>query len=316
MAGTDVRPTVLIVEDDPSTLRLLSSIFRDSYDLVVATEGREAYAVARAEQPDLMLLDLNLPDIDGLQVCRTFKAEPDLQHIPIIFLTGDQNPATEEKGITLGAMDFVTKPFTAAVLQARVRTHIDLRRKTMALETLAGTDALTGVPNRRSFDEVAEREWRRMARERSPLSLVMVDIDHFKGLNDTFGHPFGDHVLRRVAAAVREQLRRPGDYLARFGGEEFVLVLPATDRNGAGTVAENVRLAIGALRFDDHPGAADLRVTASLGCSTDGEPKRDVDGIAALLSAADQNLYRAKRSGRNRVENSPAAAVSDETSAR
>ncbi|WP_246422728.1 diguanylate cyclase [Roseospira visakhapatnamensis] len=299
------KPLLLLVEDDPNTLRLLSGLFKESYEILVAMSGHQGMDVARSEGPDLILLDLRLPDMDGLEICRILKAEPDVERIPIIFLTADQDPATEEKGITLGAVDFVTKPFSTAVLRARVRTHIDLRRKTEALERLAATDALTGVPNRRSFETVIAREWRRMMREKMPLSVAMVDIDHFKALNDTFGHPFGDHVLRVVAATIDAHLRRPSDYVARYGGEEFVLVLPSTDAAGAASVAEGARRAIEALQFDGMPVDKPLQVTASLGCGT-VVPSVE-GGVEALVGEADQNLYRAKNNGRNRVEPSSPA---------
>ena len=292
-------PRLLLVEDDASTLQVLTKVFRNDYAISVATSGADGLHLIQG-RPDLVLLDLHLPDTDGLEVCRALKSDPSLQDIPVIFLTGNHDPEIEETGITLGAVDFVTKPFSAAILRARVRTHIDLKQKTDQLKMLISKDGLTGISNRRYFDEAIEKEWGRMRREKSPLSVVMVDIDHFKAINDTHGHQFGDEVLKQVARAIEGLLRRPGDHFARYGGEEFAIVLPSTDLDGAVFLAERVRQMVEVLDLENAPVIPAPSLTISLGCAT---VVPDASGnLEALIGEADENLYRAKQNGRNRVE--------------
>jgi diguanylate cyclase (GGDEF)-like protein len=304
-------PRLLLVDDDPTSLRLAASLLDADYTLIIATSGTDALRLAVApEAPELILLDHHLPDIEGLEVCQRLKADPATAGIPIIFITANQDPVLEAAGLRVGAVDFITKPYSAAVLRARVNTHIVLKRKTDLLEQLAQRDGLTGAANRRAFDQALEKEWRRAQRQQTPLSLVMLDADHFKAINDEFGHQAGDECLRAIAKIASLQLRRPGDLLARYGGEEFVLLLPQTDSDGAVGLAESVRAKI----EGSFAGAAERgvgpRLTASLGCATltpsdDDKPER-------LLFLADQNLYLAKAGGRNRVEPSTAiSALSD-----
>ena len=292
-------PRLLLIEDDASTLQVLTQVFRDSYAISVATSGADGLDLMRG-QPDLVLLDLHLPDADGLDLCKTLKSDPALRDIPVIFLTGNHDPEIEETGINLGAVDFVTKPFSTAVLRARVRTHIELKQKTDQLKTLVSKDGLTGISNRRQFDHVIEKEWGRMRRSEEPLSLVMADIDHLKAINDTYGHQFGDEVLKQVAVAVESLLRRPGDHLARYGGEEFAMILTSTDFCGTALLAERVRSKIESLVLENAPVSPPPKLTISLGCATvipdrSGSPE-------ALIGEADEQLYRAKQNGRNRVE--------------
>ena len=297
--GASEQPCLLLVDDDPTSLRLAAGILDDDYSLVIATRGHDALDLA-AQEPELILLDHHLPDIDGLEVCRRLKADPASADIPVIFVTGNQDPVLEAAGLGVGAVDFVTKPYSAAVLRARVRTHIALKRKTDLLARLAQRDGLTGVANRRAFDQQFEMEWCRARRHRTPLSLVMLDADHFKDINDTYGHQVGDECLRAIAQCTAPQLKRPGDLLARYGGEEFVLLLPQTDAEGARQLAEAIRVEVEAVFARAAEQGVGPRLTASLGCAT--LIPSDQDQAESLLRVADQNLYLAKAAGRNRVE--------------
>ena len=294
------QPSLLLVDDDPTCLRLAASILDAESSLVIATCGCDALELAAAG-PELILLDHHLPDIDGMEVCRRLKADPATADIPVIFVTANQDPVLEAEGLEAGAVDFVTKPYSAAVLRARVRTHIALKRKTDLLAQHAQRDGLTGVANRRSFDQQLDKEWRRAQRNQTPLSLVMIDADHFKDINDRFGHLVGDDCLRGIAQCAASQLKRPGDLLARYGGEEFVLLLPETHAEAARQLAEAIRGAVEtAFVHPDAKGGAGPKLTVSLGYATLIPTMGDIP--EALVSAADQNLYLAKRAGRNRVE--------------
>ncbi|NKN32534.1 diguanylate cyclase [Marichromatium bheemlicum] len=296
------RPHLLVVEDDPTSLRLIARILEHTYTLTIATNGEDALRLA-AERPELILLDYHLPDLDGLEVCRQLQAEPDTAAIPVIYVTANQDTRLEAEALSAGAVDFVVKPYSAAVLRARINTHVLLRRKTALLMQFAERDGLTGVVNRRVFDRQLDHEWRRARRQQLPLSVVMIDADHFKSVNDTWGHLVGDECLRGIARCATMHLRRPADLLARYGGEEFALLLPETDIAGALQLAEAVRDAI-----QDHfarlvaergegPG-----LTVSLGCAALIPQRQEEDGPERLLRIADRQLYLAKARGRNRVE--------------
>jgi len=299
------HPRLLVVEDDPTSLRLIASVLKNDYTLVFATTGQDALALA-AEGPELILLDYHLPDIDGLRVCRRLSTDPLTAAIPVIFVTRNQDVELEVQCLDAGAMDFVTKPYSAAVVRRRVATHVALKRKTDLLAQLAQRDGLTGAANRRTFDDMLAKEWARALRNQTPLSLIMIDADHFKAINDGFGHQTGDQCLRGLAQVATSQLKRPADLFARYGGEEFALLLPDTDTEGAEELAEAIRAEIEAsfARAAEERGAGP-RLTASLGCAT-LIPSQDLSA-EGLVRLADRNLYLAKAGGRNRVE--PARAT-------
>lgn len=285
---------ILVVDDDAMSRRVATRLLGDVGAIVAVDSGREALRLA-GDAPDLILLDYHLPDLDGLDVCRRLKADPATSNSAVMFVTADQDPALESEGIRAGAVDFVTKPFSAAVLRARVQTHLDLKRKTDELARLARTDELTGVANRREFFERFEREWRIAARNKEPISLVMLDVDRFKAINDTYGHDVGDEVLRVVAGAISEVVHRPADLLARYGGEEFAVILPNTGEDGAHRLAESIRARV-ALRSLER---ANVPVTVSLGWAS--RVPSDDTGFQVLIRVADQHLLHAKASGRDRV---------------
>lgn len=292
---------VLVVDDTPANLHLASQVLTaKGHRVRVASSAEHALTSIRASSPDLILLDVTLPGMDGYACCRALKGDPATRDIPVIFLTAHQGTEHVVRGFEAGGVDYVPKPFREPELLARVRTHLELRRCRQQLEALSLSDALTGIPNRRHFDTFLEQEWRRACRGGTSLSLVLADVDHFKAFNDHHGHGPGDACLRAVGRAFARALQRPGDLAARYGGEEFAAVLPDTDHLGAVSVAEHLRAEIVGLAHPHGCSPVAPHVTLSLGVATlvpvpDQEP-------ADLLQAADQALYRAKAHGRNRVE--------------
>ncbi|GAB6177365.1 hypothetical protein JCM16814_22560 [Desulfobaculum senezii] len=301
MLNTQRRQRVLIVDDSSFNISMLGEALSDDYDVSVATNGTDALSIAESDpRPDLILLDIIMPGMDGHQVCRELKARPTTQSIPIIFITAMNQEGDETRGLELGAVDYITKPFSIPIVKARVRTHLDLKRKTDILENLSSFDELTSIPNRRRFDEVLDLEWRRALRSALPMSVIMLDIDFFKRFNDNYGHTAGDDCLRKVAKLLAGQLKRPHDLVARYGGEEFVVVLPETDYDGASIIGESMRLAIESKSImHEHSDIASV-VTISVGvAATIPSQEKNAE---ELVHTADKMLYRAKEGGRNRVE--------------
>lgn len=302
---------LLIVDDDPQVIagvrRPLSALGRVRF----ASKGTDALRLAHEIVPDLVLLDIGLPGMNGFDLCNAFKADALLRDVPIVFLTSRDDPEQELKGLELGAVDFITKPPRMPLMLARVRTHLRLQRVTRALREAASIDGLTGVANRRCFDQMLDREWLRAARTQAPLSLLMIDIDEFKAYNDRHGHLAGDSCLRQVAQALAGAAHRSTDLLARYGGEEFVLLLPETDAPGARRVALHVLGRVDAAGIHHGHSRAAANVTVSVGVTTLGihdtraEPGRAQPmaalSAAQLVGAADTALYAAKRAGRHQV---------------
>ena len=302
------RARVLVVDDAAANIRMLAAALRDEHQILVATNGSDGLRIAATPpHPDLILLDVVMPDLDGYAVCRTLKEADATRHIPVIFITARSEEEDETHGLELGAVDYITKPFSLAIVRARVRTHLELKRHRDRLEALSSLDGLTGVPNRRRFDELLDREWRRAMRDLRELSVVMCDLDHFKGYNDTYGHAAGDACLRSVAGALDAELRRAADWLARYGGEEFAVVLPGHGREAAAARAEGLREAVAGLVIEHRASSVADHVTLSLGVAT-RIPSR-TSTPEALLKLADEALYRAKSAGRNRVVAAPPRGV-------
>ena len=220
---------VLIVDDEKINCIVLISLLED-YSTIIALNGEQAIQRALSDQPpDLILLDVNMPGLDGYEVCRLLKQNEKTKNIAIIFITVKATEAEEAKGLNLGAVDYISKPFSPAIVLARVANHMELKRQRDLLEHLHITDALTGIANRRRFDLSLAHEWKRVVRMKGCISLIMIDIDFFKQFNDNYGHAAGDECLKEVAVALDKACEREIDLLARYGGEEFVAVLPGTD---------------------------------------------------------------------------------------
>jgi diguanylate cyclase (GGDEF)-like protein len=288
-----------VVDDQPVNVQALYQAFAADHQVLMATSGEQALALCASARPDLVLLDVVMPGMDGHEVCRRLKAAVVTRDIPVIFVTAQNDEAAETLGLELGAVDFISKPINPKIVRARVKAHLTLKAQSDLLRDWAYMDVLTGVHNRRHFDERLASEWARAVRNRAALSLILLDVDHFKRYNDRYGHQAGDECLRRVADTLKAGLKRPGDLVARYGGEEFVCLLPGADFDGAMALANH----LGKQVFDQQIEHADSSVapviTVSLGVCSVSE---NVCGTAAmLLREADAQLYAAKSSGRNQT---------------
>jgi diguanylate cyclase (GGDEF)-like protein len=294
------RPQLLIVDDQPINIRLLNQIFEADHEVFVATSGEDALAFCRTHLPDLILLDVLMPGLNGYEVCRRLKLDQRTCEIPVIFVTSQSDSAEEEDGLAAGAADFIAKTASVNVMKARVHTLITLKRQADLLRALAHFDGLTGLANRRHFDDTLAGEWRRCSRSGTPLSLILIDVDHFKRYNDCYGHPAGDECLREVSACLKAGVTRSHDLVARYGGEEFACVLPETPLEGAEAKAQSLESAVRALRIrNEKSEVAYGIVTISLGVAV-AMPNMD-DPRAGLISCADRALYMAKDAGRGQV---------------
>ncbi|WP_119966153.1 diguanylate cyclase domain-containing protein [Simplicispira lacusdiani] len=293
------QASILVVDDSPENLQVISAVLKEHYKVKVAINGERALALATAaEPPDLILLDVMMPGMDGYEVCTRLKHNPATARIPVLFISSRDEEEDEARGLSLGAIDYIVKPIRPSIVQARVRNHIDLKRSRDLLERLTTQDHLTGISNRRRFDDYLAAEWRRAAREQTPLSLIAIDIDHFKAFNDHYGHPRGDHCLIHVARALASCVTRTTDLVARCGGEEFACVLPATDSGGAERLAEQMRAGIVAQCLEHAHSSTHSYITISLGVAT-AVPRAD-ESAQVLIDLADAALYEAKSAGRNR----------------
>lgn len=291
--------TVLVADDEKHNRTLLTELLGDRYRIILAKSGVQALTLAQTHAPDLILLDIVMPEMDGFETIKVLKEDPRTENITVIFISGLTSPSDEEKGLLLGAVDYITKPFRPAIVHARIRNHLTSVLQRRLLEHLAMIDGLTAIPNRRRFDEVYAQEWRRCQRSGSPLSLLVIDVDHFKHYNDTFGHAAGDTVLKQIASCLKDELKRPADFVARYGGEEFVVLLPEIEQSGAIAMAERLRAEVEALdiahRINDQPD----RVTISIGGITTLPATAALDDD--LFKQADAQLFEAKRRGKNRI---------------
>lgn len=293
-----VRPSILVVDDEVLYRELIAGILEDEYEILFATDGMAALEIAAINVPDLILLDVVMPGIDGYEVHERLKSDHQTKDIPVIFISGLDEVAAETKGLTLGAVDYITKPINREPVRARVKAQIMLKLAHEKLTQLAETDGLTGLTNRSHFDKMLAYECARHLRSEKELSLILLDIDHFKAFNDTYGHVRGDQCLREIARALAKTVHRATDLVARYGGEEFVALLPETPLKGAVILAERVRSCISDLQLPHRNSNAGC-VTASLGVVSG----RLLSGssIMDVVHAADIELYAAKAGGRNRV---------------
>jgi diguanylate cyclase (GGDEF)-like protein len=293
------RAIILVVDDSPTGREHLSRILGEEHDVIFAQDGPAGLALARDQIPDLILLDVQMPLMDGYEICTLLKTDIITRAIPVIFITAMSGQEDEERGLRAGAIDYIMKPVSTPIVKARVKNHLELKRYHDVLANLSSIDGLTGIANRRRFDERMDAEWRRARRGGSPISLAIADIDFFKQYNDLYGHPAGDSCLRRVAGTMAGALRRPADLAARYGGEEFALLLPETEGAGALHLVEHLREAVQALGILHERSGVAGSVTISIGLAT-LFPSADEDP-AAVIDMADKLLYHAKKAGRNRV---------------
>ncbi|CAN2039510.1 two-component system, chemotaxis family, response regulator WspR [Candidatus Magnetomoraceae bacterium gMMP-15] len=292
---------VLLVDDIKANINIMRKILKDKYNVSYVQDGESALKYIRSNPTiDLILLDIMMPGIDGYEVCKRLKADERTKNIPVIFITSKSKTQDETKGLELGAVDYIIKPFSKPIIRARVRNHLMMKKQIDLLENLSNLDGLTGIPNRRNFDKFLNLECNRAARSASPLSLIFMDIDFFKKFNDNYGHAAGDRCLKKVACALSDSIKRPTDFIARYGGEEFVAVLPETDFQGALMVAQSIQQNIGLQNIQHAYSSVASHVTMSLGAITIVPTK----GISPLflIEAADDALYEAKEGGRNMIK--------------
>ena len=311
----DAEFSLLIVDDDPSALQILRRTLANYSHVRSATNGPEAARLVRERAPDLILLGAELPGGHSLRVCQELRAQETLREVPIIFVTARDDVQFEARALELGVVDFLSKPISPPRVRLRVRLHLELKGNKDRLRTLSATDALTRLANRSALDEALAREWLRSDRSDQPLSMLLVDVDLFKEFKDTYGHPIGDECLKVVARAVGQSARRPTDIAARFGGEEFAILLPETAVAGACAVADRLRETVARASVPHRASNVASHVTVSIGVSCrDGARDarhlrpRHVDELPVarsprdLIELANRALYAAKQRGRNRVE--------------
>ncbi|WP_342620356.1 diguanylate cyclase [Rhodoferax sp. GW822-FHT02A01] len=297
--STHGKPKLLVVDDQPINIQVMYRCFAGDYQVFMATSGEQALELCKGNPPDLILLDVVMPGLDGFEVCKRLKADETTSHIPIIFVTAHTDPAQETHGLNLGAVDFIAKPVNPDVVRARVKTHLTLKFQSDLLRRLVFLDGLTGVFNRRYFDQQILTEWARAVRSNSPLSLILLDVDFFKLFNDQYGHQAGDDALRQVANALKISLKRPADLVARFGGEEFACILPETSYEDALAIADRLQRSIRELNIPHATSSVADVITISVGLATRvgnaGNEATDLIGLADIM------LYEAKHTGRARV---------------
>ncbi len=292
--------TILVVDDQVDNIEVLDSILSDDYRVLFATSGADALTVTQAQHPDLILLDIVMPEMNGYEVCTRLQQDPSTRDTPVIFVTARDQDEDEASGLQSGAVDYLTKPLNPTIVRLRVNVHLELKRYRDFLVNQSKTDGLTGIANRRRFDEYLESQWQYAIRTKISLSLIMLDVDHFKGYNDCYGHVAGDHCLKTVGQTLAEGLPRRTDLLARYGGEEFACILPTASHTGAMLIAERLRERVAAQRIEHRHSSVLPFVTISVGVASLRPDPHDND-VGVLIEMADRRLYRAKQTGRNRV---------------
>jgi diguanylate cyclase (GGDEF)-like protein len=290
------KPRVLVVDDQPVNIQVIYQILANEYQVFMATSGSQALTFCQKTPPDLILLDIAMPQMDGLETCRKLKEQPQLADIPIIFVTSLEQQAEENQCWQVGGSDFILKPVNHVTLKNRVRAQITLKQQNQYLKQLAFIDGLTNLWNRRFADDYLARQLSLSHRQQHELTLMMIDIDLFKQYNDHFGHLQGDDCLKSVCQLLASCLKRPSDVLARFGGEEFICILPGCKWQDAELLGQVMVQAVadGAL---PHPLSPYRFVTVSIGLASTG---LSIMQASELIATADQALYQAKDQGRHR----------------
>jgi diguanylate cyclase (GGDEF)-like protein len=298
MRMAEEKNSVLIVDDDSANLLILSHILQPEYTIYTAKDGVSAIQKAKKFLPDLILLDILMPGMDGYEVFSVLQQSEKAKHIPVIFITGLNSVDDQKKGLKMGAVDYISKPFDDVIVKLRVALHIRLINQLHTIVYLSTTDQLTDIPNRRAFDNRLNEEWKRAIREKQPVTLIMVDVDYFKFYNDKYGHQQGDKALVTIAGILGKTAARSTDFAARWGGEEFVVLLPNTDVQAGLKVGEDLRKSVECAEIHLCDGVT-TRMTISIGVNSQ-IPLRDSD-LDGFISGADKALYAAKEAGRNRV---------------
>ncbi len=288
---------ILVVDDDRTLIRIVKTrLEAEKYKVFIASNGEEALRILDKKRPDLVILDIMMPGIDGFETCQRLRSKPAHRHLPVIMLTAKHNPSEKVKGLDMGAVDYMTKPYESDELLARIRAGLRARREYERIMKMVSRDALTGLYNRRSFDLRFAEEFSRAERYNREFSLVMLDIDHFKTVNDTYGHPTGDIVLKQVADLIQKNIRK-SDIPYRYGGEEFVILALETDVAGVEICAERIRTSCEKFHFGKEK--KPISITISLGFSY--YQQDSASSPEDMLRKADSMLYQAKARGGNCV---------------
>ena len=325
---SEIKDNILLIDDLPENLKLLTDLLSQlGYVVRSAISGSRGLKCAKSKAPDIILLDIQMPEMNGYQVCQAFKDDPDLCHIPILFISALGETFDKLKAFEVGGVDYLTKPFQIEEVVARIEAHLTIKKQRQALESeiikrkqtelelqrindqlqeannklelLSNIDGLTQIANRRRFNDYLLLQWQQHQREQKLLALILVDIDYFKFYNDAYGHQGGDDCLIQVAQAIAKVPQRVVDLVARYGGEEFAVILPNTDIEGALIIAESIKQAIADLASPHQGSQVSDRVTLSLGVAS-LIPTIE-QSLEILIAHADEALYDAKKQGRNRA---------------
>lgn len=293
-----VKKKILIIDDSKLQTEALRTILEDEYDITISQTAQDGLKSAKIGNYSLIILDIIMPELDGFEVLKELQSTVLTKYIPVIIITSLSDAHYEEKGLTLGAVDYITKPFVPLIVKARVRTHVKLYQYQMNFRQQAMIDGLTGIANRRSYNKSSRVKWREAIRLALPFSICMIDVDNFKMYNDTFGHAMGDKVLISVAQCLSSHLQRATDFLARYGGEEFVIIMMENDAQSSYKFMKRICQAVEDLHITQNPLVAQW-VTISIGGVT--LVPKVTDTYDTYVQIADTMLYDAKRYGRNQV---------------
>lgn len=293
------KPRVMVVDDVPADLQALGKLLEDEYEIISAGSGQEALRLGESQEPDLILLDAQMPGMDGFETCASLKSNPETSQIPVLLVGTPEEEMMEAKGLHLGAADFLPRPVRTASAKARIKAHLENRRFREILQRLTWLDAVTGIPTREHFEEALDSEWRRNARNRTPIALLLMEVDHFSAFCEHYGKPAGDEVLRRLIGALTGGIQRAGDVVGRFGEKVFACTLPETDTVGAVSVGERIRAEMNFMAIpNEHSETAPI-VTLSLGLASLVPGRTDV--LTDLTEGAEAALARAQQRGGNQV---------------
>lgn len=294
------KQSVLIIEDSPLVVRILTNILEKDYEVYSALTGAGGYELAVEKNPDIIVLDVVMSGMDGYEVCSKLKKNSLTKHIPVIFISALGETEDERKGLEAGAIDYIAKPFSEPIVKIRIKNHLELKRSRDILSELSSLDGLTGLYNRRYFDNAAKQLWQKAILFSLPFSLMLIDIDHFKLYNDNYGHLEGDECLKRIARCIKSCFDNKEDVVARFGGEEFVCIMPKDDINSALAMAQKIAGQVKDMKIPfPHSSVCDI-VTISTGVGTIRPDNSAV--LSDFIKAVDALMYKAKANGRNQIQ--------------
>lgn len=301
MSEENSQQTVLIVDDTPENIDIIGNILSQDYTVMISTSGLKALEIAETQRPDLILLDVIIPDIDGYEILHRLKNNDRTKDIPVIFVTAKDSIRDEERGLRMGAADYISKPISVPILKHRVANQLKIVSQQKLLQEMCQIDHLTQIANRRQFDSQLYNEWHKAMRSGSPLSLAIIDVDYFKKYNDFYGHAMGDNVLKSIAKTLASYTKRAGDLVARWGGEEFAILSAEPNAIKAQDLADIVCQKVAELNIPHHKSSVADHVTISIGGVT-LIPEQNMPDSLILIEQADNCLYQAKINGRNQVK--------------